>query len=194
MARLTGLSPEYVERANLRVRIDRFTKELLRDERRTVGRLDSRFTGIDRDAAGERTEYDPSYTNIYGPFTATLNDYARRELKYESDLPYEILTGRVQPWSYEGYQNRYLNVAEPLRSAMTENPALRVFVASGYYDLATPYFATEYVLNHMMLDASLRDHIEIREYESGHMMYIHEPSMVRLREELLGFYERAAAR
>ncbi len=95
LARLTGLAPEYIERTNLRVRIDRFDKELLRDQRRTVGRLDSRFTGIDRDAASETPEYDPSYAAIMGEYTAVLNDYLRRELKFESDLPYEILTDRV---------------------------------------------------------------------------------------------------
>jgi carboxypeptidase C (cathepsin A) len=95
LARYTGLSPDYVMRANLRLEIHRFCKELLRAEGRTVGRLDTRFTGVDRDAAGEYVEFDPSYAVIQGSYTATLNDYMRRELQFESDLPYEILTGRV---------------------------------------------------------------------------------------------------
>jgi len=139
LARLTGLSTEYIERSNIRVEIQRFDKELLRNERRTVGRLDGRFTGIDEDAAGARPDYDPSLAAIVGPFTATFNDYVRGDLKFDSDLFYEFLTPRVRPWSYVPYENRYVNVAETLRSAMTENPFLRVFVAKGYYDLATPF-------------------------------------------------------
>jgi carboxypeptidase C (cathepsin A) len=188
VARLTGLAPEFVEQANARISQRRFAKELLRDRRRTVGRLDSRFLGIDADAAGEGSEYDPSYAAIQGPFTATLNDYVRTRLGYESDLPYEILTGRVQPWSYDGYENRYLNVAERLRSAMTRNQALRVFVASGVYDFATPYFATRSTFDRLGLDPALRSHVTIREYEAGHMMYIHEPSRRALKEDLRAFY------
>ena len=121
-----GLSPEYVEQTNLRIEIMRFTKELQRDQRRTTGRLDSRFTGIDRDAAGETWEHDPSMTAIMGPYTAVLNDYVRTELEFESDLPYEILTSRVWPWGYENVQNQYLNVGETLRKAMSMNPFLKV--------------------------------------------------------------------
>lgn len=189
LARYTGLSREYVERSNLRVRIGRFCKELLRAERRTVGRLDSRFQGIDRDAAGESYEHDPSYTAIQGPFTGALNQYLREELGYQNDLTYEILTGRVQPWSYSAWQNRYLEVSETLRSAMTRNPALRVFVASGYYDLATPYFATRHTLDHLELDPGLRGNLVVEHYEAGHMMYIHRPSLEALAQDLARFYE-----
>ncbi|HUG44191.1 MAG TPA: peptidase S10, partial [Acidobacteriota bacterium] len=115
MSRLTGLSPAFIERSNLRVPLRRFVKELLRDERKTVGRLDSRFTGVDADAAGETFEYDPSYAVIQGPFTAVANDYLRTHLGFESELPYEVLTARVRPWNFGPAQNRYLNVAEDLR-------------------------------------------------------------------------------
>ncbi|MGB6363961.1 MAG: peptidase S10 [Thermoanaerobaculia bacterium] len=191
VARYTGLSPEYVRQTNMRILIHRFVKELMREERRTVGRLDSRFTGSDRNAAGEFYEYDPSYAAIQGPFTATLNDYLRRELEFESDLPYEILTGRVRPWSYDEYQNRYVNVAETLRQAMTRNPSLKVFVANGYYDLATPYFATEYTFKHLGLDPDLRDQVSMGYYESGHMMYIHKPSLIQLKSDLAEFIRSA---
>jgi len=187
VARYTGLSSKYAERTNLRIGIGRFVKELLRDDRRTVGRLDTRFTGVDRDAAGEHYEYDPSYAVIQGAYTSTLNDYVRAELGFESDLPYEILTDRVRPWSYEEHQNQYVNVAETLRQAMSKNPFLRVFVASGYYDLATPYLATRYTFDHMQLDKSLRDNVSIRYYEAGHMMYIHEDSLAVLKRDLAGF-------
>lgn len=187
LARYTGLSREHVEQTNLRIKIHRFVKELLRDQRRTVGRLDSRFTGIDRDAAGESYEYDPSYAAIQGPYTATLNDYVRAELGFESDLAYEILTSRVRPWSFDEHQNQYVNVAETLREAMSKNPFLRVFVANGYYDLATPYFATQYTFEHMELDPSLRGNISMKHYEAGHMMYIHEESLAVLKKDLAAF-------
>jgi carboxypeptidase C (cathepsin A) len=187
LSRLTGLSGEYLERSNLRIEIQRFDKELLRGQRRTVGRLDGRFTGIDEDAAGARPEYDPSLAAIVGPYTATFHDYVRGELKFESDLFYEYLTARVRPWNYEPYENRYLNVAETLRVAMTQNPFLRVFVGKGYYDLATPFYAAEYTFDHLSLDESLRSHLSGGYYEAGHMMYVHHPSLVKLKADLSQF-------
>ena len=187
LARYTGLAEEYIERTNLRIEIFRFTKELLRSERRTVGRLDSRFIGIDREAAGENFEYDPSMSAIMGPYTAMINDYVRRELDFKSDLPYEILTGRVMPWNYGKYQNQYLNVAETLRSAMTQNPDMKIYVANGYYDLATPYFATEYTFNHLGLDPSLAGNIHMEYFDAGHMMYLHAPSLEKLSSGLREF-------
>ena len=192
VARYTGLSPDYVEGADLRLEIHRFVKELLRDHRRTVGRLDGRFIGIDRDAAGEHFEYDPSYANIQGPYTAGFNDYVRRNLNFESDLPYEILTDRVRPWSYETHQNQYINVAETLRKAMSVNPYLKVFVANGYYDLATPYTATEYTFSHLGIDPELEENISMAYYEAGHMMYIHLPSLAQLKEDLADFIHSAS--
>jgi carboxypeptidase C (cathepsin A) len=194
LARLTGLSAAYLEQTNLRINIQRFCKELLRGDRRTVGRLDSRFRGIDLDAAGERNEYDPSMAAITGPYTATLNDYVRRILKFESDLPYEILTSRVQPWSYAQFENRYVNMAETLRSAMTQNPDLRVFVGNGYYDLATPFHATEYTFDHLGLDPSLAGHVTMTYYEAGHMMYVHMPSLAQLKKDVAGFIQSATKR
>jgi len=187
LAALTGLTEDYIERANLRIQIFRFTKELLRHERRTVGRLDSRFKGIDRDAAGETPEDDPSLTATMGPYTACFNDYVRSELQYESDLPYEILSRRVHPWSFAEHENQYVNVAETLRKAMTNNPFLKVYVANGIYDLATPYLATEYTFDHLMLDPSLRSNLRMGYYEAGHMMYIHLPSLRQMKQELSDF-------
>jgi carboxypeptidase C (cathepsin A) len=191
LARYTGLSEDYVRQTNLRIEIHRFTKELLRAERRTVGRLDSRFSGIDRDAAGEIHEFDPSYAAIQGPFTATFNDYVRRELAFESDLPYEVLTSRVRPWSFEKFQNEYVNTAETLRKALCVNPYLQVFVANGFFDLATPYFATQYTFNHMDLDPALQANVSMAYYESGHMMYIHQPSLAQLKGDLVAFVRGA---
>lgn len=192
LARLTGLSEGYLDRTQLRPVIHEFTKELQRDAGRSTGRLDSRFVGHDRDGVGATTDYDPSYSAIQGPFTACLNAYVRSELGYENDLPYEILTGRVHPWSYGG-GNRYVDTADRLRAAMAKNPGLHVFVANGYYDLATPYFATEYTFSHMALPAERRAQVRMTYYEAGHMMYIHEPSAAALAADLSSFYADALA-
>jgi carboxypeptidase C (cathepsin A) len=191
LARYTGLSQEYIEQTNLRPVIFRFCKQLLRDKRRTVGRLDSRFLGMDRDAAGEIWESDPSMDAILGPYTAALYNYVRNDLKFESDLPYEILTGKVSPWSYADHENRYVNVAETLRHAMCVNPHLKVHVANGFFDLATPYFATQYTFNRLGLERELQDHISMSYYEAGHMMYVHEPSLRVLKENLAKFIQSA---
>lgn len=191
MARLTGLSEDYVDRANLRVRVFQFFKELLRKERFTVGRYDSRMKGEDYNSIGETPEYDPSYTVALGPFSATFNDYVRRDLKFESDLPYEVLTGKVQPWDYNSARNRYLDVAENLREAMTHNPYLKVFVANGHYDLATPYLATRYTFDHMGLPPDLRGNVSMGYYEAGHMMYLLTPARVALKNDLAKFIDSA---
>lgn len=188
LARYTGLSPEYIDRTDLRIHDDRFVKELLRDQRRTVGRLDSRFLGYDRDAAGERNEYDPSYATILGSYAGTFNAYVRGDLKFESDLPYEVLAwNAIQPWDYSDFEGKYVEVVETLRRAMTNNPWLKIFVANGYYDFATPYFATLYTFNHLGIDRSLQDNITMTFYESGHMMYVHFPSLVQLKADLAEF-------
>ena len=184
LASYTGLTPEYIERTDLRINIARFCKELLRDEDRTVGRFDSRYTGIDRDSAGENYEYDPSSAVVQGAYTATLNDYVRNALEFESDLPYEILSRRVHPWDYSGHQNEYVNVADTLRKAMTMNPALKVFVANGYYDLATPFLASEYTFSHLGLDPSLQDNITMAYYLAGHMMYIDQAELRKMKKDL----------
>ena len=194
LARYTGLTTEYIERTDLRINIHRFCKELLRDQGRTTGRLDSRFTGVDRDSAGETNEFDPSYAAIQGPYTATLNDYVRRELQFESDLPYEILTGRVQPWDYGDHQNAFVDVAETLRKAISFNPHLKVFIANGYYDLATPYLATRYTVNHLGLTADLYANIHLTFYEAGHMMYLHRPSLAQLKLDMAEWLETAVSR
>ena len=191
LARYTGLSESYIEKNNLRVQIFRFTKELLRKQGLTVGRLDTRFTGIDKDTAGEMFEFDPSYAAIQGPYTAVLNDYMRRDLNFENDIPYEILKGLYQNWSYDTFENQFVDVAETLRQAMSINPHLKVLVANGYYDLATPYLATRYTFNHLGLDASLQQNYEMTYYEAGHMMYVHLPSMAQLKEDMARFVETA---
>jgi len=192
VSRYTGLSVDFVKRTNLRPEIGAFVKELMRDRRTTVGRLDSRFTGLDRDAAGEAYEFDPSYAAIQGPYTAVFNDYVSQELGYKSDIPYEILSGRVRPWSYNEFSNSYVNVAEDLRSAMSQNPALKVFVGNGYYDLATPFFATEYTFGHIAFDPGYAERVTMRYYESGHMMYVRKVDREQLKKDVAAFIVAAA--
>jgi carboxypeptidase C (cathepsin A) len=189
VARYTGLSESHVESSNLRIEIFRFCKQLLRDQRRTVGRLDSRFLGIDRDAAGERSETDPSYTAIQGAYSSAMNAYVREELGFEKDLPYAVLTGLYETWDYSKHQNKYVDVGETLRAAMTQNPFLHVFIANGYYDLATPFFATEYTVNHLHLEPELRDHVRMAYYAAGHMMYVHIESLAKLRADMVSFLD-----
>ena len=188
----TGISEQFIERSNLRINAFHYFKELLRDRGLTVGRLDSRLLGRDRLGMTEGAEYDPLLTNIMGPYTAAFYDYVRRELKFESDLPYEILSGFVHPWSYKEFENSYVNVGETLRAAMTYNPYLKLFVANGYYDLGTPYFATEYTFDHLGLPEDLRQNVTMEYYDAGHMMYIHMPSLKQMKTDLSKFIQGAA--
>jgi carboxypeptidase C (cathepsin A) len=192
LSRLTGLSAKFLEEANLRPEISAFDKELLRDRRLTAGRLDSRFVGTDREVAGARPDYDPSYAAIQGPFTAMWNAYAHDALGWTSDVPYEILTGRVHPWSFKEWSNQYLNVADDLREAMTQNPALQVFVANGYYDLATPYFATRYTFDHLGFEPTFPQRVTLRYYEAGHMMYIRDVEHKKLKADIAAFLRAAS--
>lgn len=194
VARFTGLSPEYVDESNLRINIMRFTKELLRSEKMTVGRYDSRLEGVDRDAAGEHPEYDPSYAAVQGAFTAAFNDYIRGELNWKTDLPYEILTAKVWPWNYSQFTNEYVDVAERLRAAMSQNQFMKVLQMNGYYDLATPFFATEYTFDHMGLDPKLRGNITLHYCDAGHMLYLKANCLDELHRDMGDLYRGAVAR
>ncbi len=192
LARLTGLDRDELQLHRLRILDEWFYEELLHKQGMRIGRLDARFKAPSvPDGGGDTLEGDPSYDNIQGVFTAMANDYLRRTLRYESDLPYEILTGRVWPWSFKGYENRYVNVAVTLAGAMHQNPALRVFVANGFYDFATPYFATAYTFDHMGLTPAERARVAMGYYQAGHMMYIDRPSRERLKKGLTDFYRSA---
>jgi len=192
LARYTGLSETFVRRSDLRIEKFHFMKELLRDRGVTVGRLDSRYLGVDRYDVGSMLEHDPSLDVWMGPYSAMLNDYVRRELNYESDLVYEILNPKVWPWNYENFQNAYADVSETLRDTMTRNPGLQVYIASGWFDLATPYFATEHTLAHLGLEEALRTNVEVSYFDAGHMMYVHGPSIRKLAADMRGFVDRAA--
>ncbi len=194
LARYTGLSVEYVKRYDLRIEIMRFCKELLRDQNRTIGRIDSRYTGIDRFKDGDSFESDPSLDSTMGVYTSALNQYVREELGYESDLPYEIMSSEThQNWDYEDFKNAYVDVSETLRNTMSRNPYMKVLVANGYYDLATPHFATEYTFSHLGLDPEIRENVSMTYYEAGHMMYAHIPSLEQLGDDVRSFITEASA-
>ena len=182
MARLTALSPEFIQRADLRVSPQRWFAELERDKRRIVGRLDSRFLGINRDAAAERAEYDPSEASYEGAFTATFMDYVRRDLKWDSDMYYTV-SANVRPWDRTAGDD----AAEVLRSAMTEQSTLKLLVLCGYYDLATPFNGIEETVSHMQLDPSIRKNVSFAYYESGHMVYIDRKAHDKLHKDVDDF-------
>ncbi len=191
MARYTGLSKDYVLQAKLRISMQRFAKELLRKKSRVIGRFDSRYKGIDDDDAGETPDYDASAAAVFGPFTSAINDYLHHDLKVKDEHVYEILTDKVQPWSFGRYTSRYPDATNTLRESMSANPFLKLFVASGYYDLATPPATVKYSVEHMRLPPELQKNIDFQYYDGGHMMYVYEPSMVKLRKDLDKFFELA---
>ena len=187
LSHYTGLSKAFILAANLRVSDGRFYKELRRKDGLSVGRLDSRFTGHNFDNAGDGPDFDPSFINIDGPFTSTMNDYFERELNFKEEKAYNIF-GNVYPWNYNNVQNQYLNVAESLRDAMTKNTHLKVYIGSGYYDFATPYFTSNYDVAHMFLQPEMRKNLQHFYYESGHMYYIHKASMVQFKKDVDSFF------
>jgi carboxypeptidase C (cathepsin A) len=190
LARLTGLSEDFIDRANLRVSMSRFAAELLRAENRVIGRFDARYKGYVRDRLAGGMEYDPTLEAVASVFASTFNDYVRAELNYKSDLPYEILTGLEWDW---GEQNRYLNVAETLADSLTRNPYLRVHVSIGDYDLATPWSAVRYTFNHLQVDPDLAKNITLDTYTAGHMMYLNLADLKKQKADLARFIRDAAA-
>jgi carboxypeptidase C (cathepsin A) len=184
IARLTGLAAAYVERANLRIDPDRFRKELLRDKRLVVGRLDSRYTATDADAAGDQQEFDPSVAALQGAYTALFSDYVKNELKWESDIHYDTLAN-VRPWTF--VQNAYMDMTEPLRQTMARNPFLKVHVVAGYYDMATVFMGSEINFWHLGYDRTFTDRVSFSYYEGGHMMYTRPSAHKALKAGVAGF-------
>jgi carboxypeptidase C (cathepsin A) len=125
-----------------------------------------------------------------GVYTATFNEYIRTELQYDTDLTYEVLTDKVNPWSYKEFENRYVNVMDRLRQAMTQNQDLKVVIANGYYDLATPFFATEYTVSHLGLEPGLAGHVSLTYCEAGHMLYTRQSCLDNLRATMAAFYQK----
>ncbi len=196
LARYTGLSEEWILQNDLRIELHRFCRELLRSRGRIVGRLDSRFTGLDVDPDADPGEHDPSLTYPYGPYAALMNDYLHRELGYTEERRYEVLSFKVnEAWKWHDEKAKrfgYINLAKDLRRAMIQNPHLKVFFANGLYDLATPYFASTHTARHLGREPQIRENVREEFYEAGHMMYLHSPSRGRMRADLTSFYREAA--
>ena len=182
LARLTGLPNDFILRSNIRIEKNRFWKELLRDRGLTVGRLDSRYTGIDRDASGEAPEGDPAMWAWDGPFAGAIHAYFRDELNWKIDDKY-FVWGNVRPWR----QDPDARVGEALRKAMTQNPFLQVLVLAGYYDGATDYFSARYTIAHLDPSGALNQRFQFAFYESGHMMYLKNSALAKTKQDLVKF-------
>ena len=190
LARFTGTTPTFAEENDLRISLGRFNAELLRDKHLNTGRLDSRFTSYAMDQGAERGPFDPSDASIRNAFTPVLSEYVRRELGYRNEDVYYILGGGIGRWRYP-QNNGYANVVPSLERAFAKNPEMKLYVAEGYYDMATPYFAVEYTLAHMSVDPRIRSGIMTERFEAGHMVYIDAASMTKMREGLRKFIDGA---
>lgn len=199
MSRFTGLSVDYLKRANLRVNLSRFRKELLRGDRETVGRFDSRYTGVDDDAAGDSPDYDASSTGITGLYVGSFLDQVTRQMGYETTLDYRLSAREggdfKWDWTHEAPSGGKQNVADvtaDLSAAMRTNPHLRVLSLNGYYDMATPFFSTERDLKHMMLEPALRPNLQFHYYPAGHMVYLNPEALHQMRLDMERYYAEGA--
>ena len=201
MSGLTGLSPQFIENANLRVGLSQFRKELLRSERLTVGRYDSRYTGVDPDASGDTPDFDASDAAISGGFIGVLHNYLANDLGYQTDMTYRLSAseqdGFKWDWNHKAPGVRFglqmPNTALDLAAAMRTNPYLKVLSLNGWYDMATPFFGTEYDLDHMMLEPAQQRNLEFRYYPSGHMVYLNPGALHQMRVDVEGFINQTVA-
>lgn len=201
MAAYTGLSSQFILDSDLRVEPSAFRKELLRDQRRTLGRYDARFTGFDAGANGDAPEYDASDTGITGAFVSSFHHYINHDLHYDTGLTYRpTYYSEALHWSFDhrapgsrgpGATNT-ADVALDLSAAMRENPNLKVFSLNGIYDMATPFFGTEYDLAHMQIDRSLMPNLRFAYYPAGHMVYLNVDALHTMHTDLARFYDEAA--
>lgn len=194
MQKFTGISADYWGRANLRMDEGQFSKELLRDRNLNSGRIDSRFKGESINLIGESLSYDPFFPSVGPAFVATFNDYYRNELQVKSDRKYVTSAGLWNKWddSHElpnGYKAPWANTAVDLSYAMRQNPNMKVLVQQGYYDLATPYGATRYFIDHLDISKKLQKNLSLKMYEAGHMMYLHKESMILFKKDLAEFID-----
>lgn len=179
----TGLSQEFIEKSNLRINPYRFSTELLKSKNLVIGRFDSRMTGDSLDTSCYSSSYDPSF-EVIGAFTAGFNQYVRKELKVQDDHEYKIIANIHSNWNFSKATNQFLNMAETLHDVMTKNTALKVFVGSGYFDMATPFFGTDYTFDHLRLVPKLRKNVSRYYYDAGHMMYIQKASLIKMKKDI----------
>ncbi|MEQ1861511.1 MAG: peptidase S10 [Chthoniobacteraceae bacterium] len=185
LARFTGLDRELIDRARLRISPSLFFENLLRKEGKIIGRFDARVTAEDYDRLKPGPEFDPSYTNVYGPFAAAANASIRGDLGYELDLPYKI-SGGVN-WSWNEFAGEYVNLEDDLGDAMKGNTRLRVLFCCAWRDLAVPPDSALFSIAHLPIPDSLRKNIAVEYYESGHMMYLYQPDAEKLRRDIVKF-------
>lgn len=190
MARLTGLSEAFVAASDLRVSLSRFNAELLRDQRLVVGRFDSRYTSFMRDPLSNDAERDPSADAVFSAFASTFNHYVRNDLKFEEDRAYNILAS-VGKWNWNA-ENQFANVSGILAESMTANPFLKVHVSNGYFDMATPYYASRYTFSHLGVHPELLKNVTEDDYTAGHMMYLNLPDLKKQKEDLAKFIRSAS--
>ena len=195
-----GVSEQYVRESNLRVPYYRFEQQLLRSQNAVVGRLDARYQTFALDRAGDDgPAWDPTDSSIDAPYTTAINQYLRNDLKYDTPLQYRtniygIIYGNGSSWDFTHNRREPPNVAPDLATAMTQNPSLRVFSANGYYDFATPYFATVYTLQHLSIAPALQKNITFGFYQSGHMVYLNDASLAQFKSDLARWYDSATGR
>jgi carboxypeptidase C (cathepsin A) len=185
-----GLSDQYIRDSNLRIGYPRFVKQLLRGDDTIVGRYDSRYETYDIDPMADLASWDPSDVGISGAFVSAFNQYIRGTLRYDSPVPYrtEIDVFQTWDWSHDG-SIPPTNVTPDLAEAMSTNPHLRIFSANGYYDFATPFFATEYTLNHLGIAPPLQKNITFGFYQSGHMIYLNPSALAAYKADLDKWYD-----
>jgi carboxypeptidase C (cathepsin A) len=203
LARFTGLKKELIDQANLRVDVTHFTHNLLAEQKLRVGRLDGRYTGPDPDGFLDTPFYDPTGAVIGPPFTSVFNDYVRRELGYKTDLPYYVSAGQISTtepdtfwrrWEWGNAIEGFPDTATPLRAAMVKDPYLKILVMEGYYDLATPFYAADYTMNHLDLSPEYRKNISFATYESGHMVYLTEEGLSKMKQDFESFIDKTLPR
>lgn len=193
MAALTGLSADYILRTNLRVDPERFRREVLRDRRQIIGRIDSRYLGTEGEQVGSDPTYDPQASAITGGFTGAINDYLFRDLGFKTPLTYRInnYAGIGDKWVFSHGNQPIADTSVDLATAMRENPRLKVFSVNGYYDLATPFFGADYELGHIAVEPQIAANIRYAYYPAGHMMYLDPASARQLTRDLDAFYDSA---
>jgi carboxypeptidase C (cathepsin A) len=195
MARYTGLSKDVIDQANLRINVREFTHYLLIDKKLRVGRLDGRFTGPDPEGLMDTPFYDPTGSATLPPYTSVFNNYVRTELGYKSDMPYNVFAFQAgsgfSKWEWGSAIQGFPDTATALREAITKNPYLKVLIMEGYYDLATPFYAADYTIQHLDLPANYRKNISYATYDSGHMVYLHTPSLVKFKRDLVTFIDKS---
>jgi len=194
LARYTGLSKEVIDTYDLRIDVLTFTHYLLLDHKLRVGRLDGRFTGPDPETPDSRF-YDPTGSAILPPYTSAFNNYVRTELGYKSDMPYRVFAFQegagFSKWEWGSAIEGFPDTATALRAAMVRNPYLKVLVMEGYYDLATPFYAADYTVDHLDLSPTYRKNISVATYDSGHMVYIDANSHNKMKKDLVNFMDKS---